>query len=322
MKSIFSIANENEFLEACFKTFNYQYKNNVVYKRYIDLTGRPKHPKTLKDLTFLPVELFKHEKIISGEFEPEITFTSSSTTGTGVSNHYIKDINTYEKSFRTAFEKFYGSPEEYLTLALLPSYLERDGSSLIYMANDFISRSKYEQSDFFLDDFSALKKTLIWAIENNVPTLLLGVTFGLLDFAETHSLPLRNTIVMETGGMKGRKKEITREAVHSILKKSFSVDCIHSEYGMTELLSQAYSKGNGLFKCPEWMRVMIRDTSDPFQIIDTNKTGGINVIDLANIDSCSFIATQDLGRLNGKNEFEVLGRFDNSDVRGCNLLVV
>lgn len=322
MKNIFSISNENEFWEGCLETFNFQYQNNPIYQRYINLTKRPTQPKTLQEITFLPIEFFKHEKIITGNFDPEITFTSSATTGTGTSKHFVKSLDTYQNSFRAAFKNTYGNPREFLILALLPSYLERDGSSLIYMAKDFISQSKYKESDFFLDNFSALNKTLIWANENNIPTLLLGVTFGLLDFAKNNPLPLKNTIVMETGGMKGRKKEITRDEVHHILKQQFQVNNIHSEYGMTELLSQAYSKGNGLFNCPNWMRVLIRDTSDPFQIINLNKTGGINIIDLANRDSCSFIATQDLGRINKQNEFEVLGRFDNSEVRGCNLLAV
>ena len=288
----------------------------------MDLIKGNSKPESINEITYLPIEFFKSKEIKTGLFEPQTTFTSSSTTGKGVSKHFIKDISNYEKSFRTGFEIFYGDVSNYLILALLPSYLEREGSSLIYMAQDFMNKSNYKESGFFLNEFNDLNSKLQWAEENKIPTLLLGVTYALLDFSEAFPQQLENTIVMETGGMKGRKKEITRPEVHGILKSNFGLNQIHSEYGMTELLSQAYSKGHGIFECPPWMQIVIRDTSDPLHLLENGKTGGINIIDLANQDSCSFIATQDLGKKTAENQLEVSGRFDNSDVRGCNLLAI
>jgi len=288
----------------------------------VDLIKGNSKPESINEITYLPIEFFKSKEIKTGLFEPQTTFTSSSTTGKGVSKHFIKDISNYEKSFRTGFEIFYGDVSNYLILALLPSYLEREGSSLIYMAQDFMNKSNYKESGFFLNEFNDLNSKLQWAEENKIPTLLLGVTYALLDFSEAFPQQLENTIVMETGGMKGRKKEITRPEVHGILKSNFGLNQIHSEYGMTELLSQAYSKGHGIFECPPWMQIVIRDTSDPLHLLENGKTGGINIIDLANQDSCSFIATQDLGKKTAENQLEVSGRFDNSDVRGCNLLAI
>lgn len=316
------IKSVNEFENACFKTFDYQYRNNQILKQYVNLVGGNPNPKSLEEITFLPIEFFKSKEVITGSFTPEITFTSSSTTGVGVSNHHLRCITNYKKSFNTCFNNFYGNISNYLFLALLPSYLERSGSSLIYMAENLIKSSQYEESGFFLDEFESLDTKLKWAEKNNIPTILLGVTFGLLDFAEAFPQQLNSTLVMETGGMKGRKKEMTREEVHKELSTNLGVDKIHSEYGMTELLSQAYSSADGIFNCPPWMKVVIRDTSDPLSQLGSNKTGGINIIDLANQDSCSFIATQDLGTVNQLGQFEVLGRFDNSDIRGCNLLAV
>ena len=316
------ITSPSDFKEVCLNTFHFQYNNNKILKQYVDLIKGNSKPESINEITYLPIEFFKSKEIKTGLFEPQTTFTSSSTTGKGVSKHFIKDISNYEKSFRTGFEIFYGDVSNYLILALLPSYLEREGSSLIYMAQDFMNKSNYKESGFFLNEFNDLNSKLQWAEENKIPTLLLGVTYALLDFSEAFPQQLENTIVMETGGMKGRKKEITRPEVHGILKSNFGLNQIHSEYGMTELLSQAYSKGHGIFECPPWMQIVIRDTSDPLHLLENGKTGGINIIDLANQDSCSFIATQDLGKKTAENQLEVSGRFDNSDVRGCNLLAI
>lgn len=270
----------------------------------------------------MPIEVFKSQTVISGEFKPQEIFTSSGTTGMETSKHFVQELDLYTKSFRKGFELFYGPVSNYCVLALLPAYLERTGSSLVYMANDFINQSRHPLSGFYLNDLSQLAENLKKLEKENQPTLLLGVSFALLDLAEQFPQKLSNTIVMETGGMKGRRKELTRDELHTILKRGFGLDKIHSEYGMTELLSQAYSTGDGVFNCPPWMRVLIREQSDPLSYAPAGKTGGINVIDLANIDSCSFIATSDLGRLHTNGNFEVLGRFDSSDVRGCNLMVV
>ena len=251
----------------------------------------------------------------------EITFTSSGTTGMITSSHYISDVSWYTESFRKAFQLFYGDIQNYTLLALLPSYLEREGSSLIYMTDDLIRQSCNPDSGFFLYNHDELYQLLKKQQQMQKPTLLIGVTFALLDFIENYNLNFPELIVMETGGMKGRRKEMIREELHAQLCKGFGVGAIHSEYGMTELLSQAYSKGKGIFNCPPWMKIITRDTNDPMSRLGHDKTGGINVIDLANSNSCSFIATQDLGRVYADSSFEVLGRFDNSDIRGCNLLV-
>jgi len=277
--------------------------------------------KTINDIPFLPVELFKTHAIKTGGFKAQKTFLSSGTTGMSQSKHFVKDVSLYELSYLNAFKHFYGAIEEYCVLGLLPSYLEREGSSLIYMVDDLIKKSKSSESGFFLDNHKELIEILAKNIRNKQKTILFGVSFALLDLAESCQIDLSDVIIiMETGGMKGRRKELTRDELHGIYKESFKVSEIHSEYGMTELLSQAYSKGNGVFKTPEWMKILIRDVNDPFHFLEDNNTGGINVIDLANINSCSFIATQDLGKCTDEG-FEVLGRFDNSDLRGCNLLI-
>ncbi|MFO7745206.1 MAG: acyl transferase, partial [Psychroflexus sp.] len=278
--------------------------------------------KSLKDIPFLPIQFFKTHDVKTGEFTPDITFLSSGTTGQIQSQHKVKNLSLYEESFTKTFKHFYGNIEDYVVLGLLPSYLEREGSSLIYMVNDFIKKSKYNESGFYLNELEQLSQTLINLDKSGKKILLIGVSFALLDLVEKKSFQLKNTIVMETGGMKGRRKEMIRKELHDILSRGFGVDYIHSEYGMTELLSQAYSKGQSKFECPPHMKILIRDTEDPFHYLDKGKTGGINVIDLANIDSCPFIATQDLGKKINSKEFEILGRFDQSDIRGCNLLVL
>ena len=320
---IFDIKTDAEFLSVALDVFNHQYENNAVYKEFCEHLGaNPENVITLETIPFLPIQFFKLRKILSNQNQPEFLFTSSGTTGTSTSNHFVTDLRIYRKSYLTAFERFYGSPENYSILALLPSYLERDGSSLIYMVNDLIKKSNHPKSGFFLNDFNKLQKELELLEASKTPTLLIGVSFALLNFSEEFQFDLKHTIIMETGGMKGRRKEMIREELHAKLKTGFGVTAIHSEYGMTELLSQAYSKGNGVFKCPPWMKVLTRDTEDALSLNLQNKTGGINVIDLANVNSCSFIATQDLGKVFKDGSFEVLGRFDHSDIRGCNLMAL
>jgi hypothetical protein len=278
--------------------------------------------KSLQQIPFLPIQFFKSHTVISNENSIQETFTSSGTTGIINSKHCVTDISLYEESYQKGFAQFYGNIEDYVVLALLPSYLERDGSSLIYMVSDLIQQTKNSESGFYLHNTDALIEKLIALDSTGKNVILIGVTYALLDLIEQHSFQLKNTIVMETGGMKGKRKELIREELHAQLCSGFSVSSIHSEYGMTELLSQAYSLGNGIFECPTWMQILIRDTEDALNYVENGKTGGINVIDLANINSCSFIATQDLGKKNPNSTFEVLGRFDNSDIRGCNLMVV
>ncbi len=319
---IFCISNEHEFRKSALEVFHYQAKHNKVYSRYLELLNTDVSViKDMERIPFLPVEFFKSEKIMCGEKYAQCVFTSSATTSDQVSRHHIADISLYQKSFRTCFELFYGSPERYCLLALLPSYLEREASSLVFMMHDLIGDTGHPLSGFYLYDHEKLSATLSHLKERGQTTLLAGVTFALLDFAASHSSPFPELIIMETGGMKGRREELVREDVHDRLKNAFGVDRVHSEYGMTELLSQAYSKGEGLFRCPPWMSVMIRESNDPFSIADPGKTGGINIIDLANLDSCSFIETQDMGKRFPDGSFEVMGRFDNSDIRGCNLML-
>lgn len=322
INNIFNINSEESFLNLALEVFNYQYKNNTTYNQFCKLLNTsPKEVHKVTEIPFLPIEFFKSQHIKTGNFEEQVTFLSSGTTGKTQSKHFIKDVTIYEKSYSQAFQQFYGHIEDYCVLALLPSYMEREGSSLIYMMDDLIKKSKHPKSGFFLKNEQLLIKNLQFLTKNKQKTILFGVSFALLDLAEKYEIDLSDIIIMETGGMKGRREELTRQELHAIYKKSFNVENIHSEYGMTELLSQAYSKGNGVFETPSWMKILIRDINDPFNIFTNNKTGGINVIDLANIHSCSFIATQDLGKQNQDNTFEVLGRFDNSDIRGCNLLI-
>ena len=321
--SIFEINSEAAFSKKALELFKFQFEENQVYRSFCDLLY--KHPSAvqkLEDIPFLPIEFFKTHKVLSTKKEIQKTFTSSGTSGSVLSQHHVADLNLYKTSFQKGFSHVYGHIEDYVVLALLPSYLEREGSSLVYMVEDMIQESKHPKSGFYLDDLDALKQTLL-ALENSgQKTLLIGVSYALLDLIEFHQFELKHTIIMETGGMKGRRKELIKSELHAILKKGFGVDKIHSEYGMTELLAQAYSKGDGLFSTPPWMKVLIRDPKDALTVLPKGKSGGINIIDLANVHSCAFIATQDLGKINANGTFEVLGRFDQSDIRGCNLMVL
>ena len=322
-EDIFKITSELEFNTLALRVFKFQYEANAVYQKFCKLLDKnPSNVNSLRDIPFIPIEFFKSHDILSSK-EPIVkTFTSSGTTGSQTSKHFITDLTIYEDSFNIAFQEFYGNPEDYAILALLPSYLERDGSSLIYMANNLIADSKHPKSGFYLHNLEDLAQTLKALDDSGQKTLLIGVSFALLDLVDAYSFQLENTIVMETGGMKGRRKEMIREELHEILSKGFGVNHIHSEYGMTELLSQAYSNGQGVFNCPKHMKILIRDPEDALTYLTKDKTGGINVIDLANLNSCSFIATQDLGKQISETDFEILGRFDHSDVRGCNLMVL
>ncbi|SEK92402.1 Acyl-protein synthetase, LuxE [Aquimarina amphilecti] len=323
-ETIFTIQNNTDFEKMAIRVFQHQYINCKVYQRFCNLLGVTKSAVTkIKEIPFLPVQFFKQEKIVSSSSNIQQVFTSSGTTGSITSKHYITNLDIYENSFFKGFQHFYGNIEDYTILALLPSYLERENSSLVYMADKLIKDSKQSNSGFYLDETTKLIETLKHLTKERKKIILIGVSFALLDLIENNSIQLnKDTIVMETGGMKGRRKEIIREELHQILKKGFGISEIHSEYGMTELLSQAYSKGNGIFYCPPWMKISTRDTEDALTYLETNKTGGINIIDLANINSCSFIATQDLGKTYDDGSFEILGRFDNSDIRGCNLMAL
>ncbi|WP_208646811.1 LuxE/PaaK family acyltransferase [Pedobacter jejuensis] len=321
-ENIFSIQNAVEFEALALEIFRFQAKNCKVYSQYIHhLHIDTDNVNSINDIPFLPIGFFKTQSVLSNTEPVEITFSSSGTTGMVQSSHYVTDVKLYEQSYLQAFNQFYGDVKEYCFLALLPSYQQRSGSSLIYMVNDLIVKSTHPQSGYFLYNHDELFETLINLKSENQKTVLIGVTYALLDFIEHYKIEFPELIVMETGGMKGKRKEMVRDELHQQLTTGFGVPAIHSEYGMTELLSQAYSLGEGIFKCPNWMEILIRDTNDPLTLIENGKTGGINVIDLANINSCSFIATQDLGRIISDKSFEVLGRFDNADIRGCNLLV-
>ena len=322
-QDIFTISNQKQFEKIALKIFRFQYENNLVYREFCEFLNIEKGSiKSIQQIPFLPIQFFKSHTIVSNSDPIQEIFTSSGTTGMLTSKHLITDITLYEKSYRNAFSEFYGNIEDYAVLALLPSYLERSGSSLIYMVKDLIELSNNENSGFYLHNYDELILKLIELDESGQNVILIGVTYALLDLIEKRKFQLKNTIIMETGGMKGKRKEIIREELHQIICDGFGVSSIHSEYGMTELLSQAYSLGKGIFECPNWMTILIRDTEDALTYVETGKTGGINVIDLANINSCSFIATQDLGKKYTNNSFEVLGRFDNSDIRGCNLMVL
>lgn len=310
--------NTISFKNRAIRLFEEQAKSCLAYKQYLALLKTNiESISSIEEIPFLPIQFFKTQSIIAEGKTAAITFRSSGTTGMERSQHLVADLSLYEHSFRLAFEQFYGNIEHYRILALLPSYLEREGSSLIYMCEDLIKRSKHPQSGFYLNNLGELSEIL----KEDKPTILLGVTYALLDLAELGPFQLNNTIIMETGGMKGKRKEMLKDELHQTLCNAYGVDVIHSEYGMTELLSQAYSKGNGRFSTPHWMRVLSRDVEDPFTIQRYGKTGGLNIIDLANVHSCAFIATEDLGRVFKNNTFEVLGRFKQSDIRGCNLLV-
>lgn len=325
---IFSVS-PARFKELALHVFRFQYDNNELYRRYAEALQITKESvDAIHKVPFLPIRFFKSHIVATTPFTAQQVFESSGTSGAAGSRHYVKETAFYLKSFLTAFETFYGPASDWCILALLPAYLERQGSSLILMAQELIQRSNHPQSGFFLYEHGQLH-TLLQELESrSQKTLLLGVTFALLDFAEEYSLSLHHTIVMETGGMKGRREELTRPQLHGILQQRLGVPAIHSEYGMTELLSQAYSHGRGIYHCPDWMRILVREEEDPMSVrsqleatTDRPLSGVLNVIDLANVYSCSFIATDDLGKLYKDGSFEVLGRMDNSDVRGCSLLV-
>ena len=320
---IFNISSDKEFKDLTLKVFKFQFENNLIYRSFCDLLY--KHPSdinAIEDIPFLPIQFFKSHNVLSSKDSIKKTFTSSGTTGSLTSKHHVTDLRIYEESFQKGFQHFYNNIEDYVVLALLPSYLERDGSSLIYMVDDMIKSSKHTESGFYLNNLDELASTLKMLEAKGQQTLLIGVSFALLDLVENYDFDLQHTIIMETGGMKGRRKEMIRTELHNTLKKGFGVTDIHSEYGMTELMSQAYSKGNGIFKCPPWLKILIRDTEDALSVTTNKTSGGINIIDLANINSCAFIATQDLGKVHDDNTFEVIGRFNNSDIRGCNLMVL
>jgi len=320
--SLFTIDSTEMFDKMTLEAFRYQYKNNCIYKKYTDLIHiSPSEVEKVEDIPFLPIEFFRYHKIIAGKQEYDIVFGSSGTTDKSRSKHYIKDVKLYEMSFKKSFEHFYGNVMDYCILALLPSYKERDDSSLIYMVHDLIKKSCKPYSGFFLNNTDELIERLNFLHSKSEKILLIGVSFALLDLIEKYNISVPGAIIMETGGMKGKREEIIKPELHKKLCEGFSLKQVHSEYGMTELLSQAYSKGNGIFHCPPWMKVVIRDIHAPSSVLGKNKTGGINVIDLANINSCCFIETSDLGKIFEDNSFEVLGRMDNSDIRGCNLLV-
>lgn len=327
-KEIFDVQEEN-FEHLAVRIFQFQCSLNPLYHDYCrTLQVSVESVEHIRQIPFLPIQFFKSKKITTTQFEPEMVFESSGTTGSVNSKHIIKDIELYEESLVKNIETIYGNIQEYCVLGLLPSYLERSNSSLVWMVKKLIDKSIYPQSGFHLTDFKNLYNILLQNEKDSIPTLLIGVTYALLDFFEKHPMRLSHTIVMETGGMKGRKTEMTRNAVHRRIQELASVDDVHSEYGMTELLSQAYAKKGGIFSCPSWMKVVLRKEDDPFDICypgsmaENYCTGAINVIDLANLYSCSFIATDDVGKLYNDGKFEVLGRLDNSDIRGCSLMAI
>lgn len=318
----FAVADAAAFEALALELHRLHADRNPVYRAYQEALGRGTGPVARSaDIPCLPITLFRSHRVLTDGLEPAVAFTSSGTTGAATSTHLVPWPDLYERSFLTSFTAVHGPPSRWRILALLPAYLERQGSSLVFMAERLIAASGDALSGFYLHDLERLAETLRRSEAEAKPTLLLGVTFALLDLAERFPMPLRHTIIMETGGMKGRRPEIVREEVHAILKRAFHVPAIHSEYGMTELLSQAWSTGDGLYRCPPWMQVRIREVNDPFASVPVGRTGGIDVIDLANAASCPFISTQDLGRMRADGAFEVLGRFDNSDARGCNLLL-
>lgn len=323
-EELFNIGSDEQFLSLALKIFRLQIEKNPVYAEYISLLGvDPAKVNSLLGIPFLPISFFKEKQVVTGEFTSGLVFQSSGTSGQVPSKHFVRSGSVYERSFLTSFRLFYGNPADYCILALLPSYLERKNSSLVYMMDHLIRRSDHPDSGFYLDDLSALSKILESRNSDRHNTILIGVSFALLDLAEKFPRCLSdNIILMETGGMKGRREELIRKELHSILSSAFGLEKIHSEYGMTELLSQAYSKGDGRFLAPGWMKVLPRDLYDPFTLLPPGNRGGINIIDLANIYSCSFIETGDIGTVHVNGEFEISGRMDHSETRGCNLMVV
>lgn len=318
----FLVDGPEAFSALALELFALHAAHNSVYREYLQaLTIDPSTITTVERIPCLPIGLFRSRRVLLDGLEASLQFTSSGTTGSVTSTHHVPWPELYERSFQTSFGAEYGQPSRWRILALLPTYLERPGSSLVYMAEKLITQSGDKSSGTWLHDLDGLSALLRESEADGIQTLLLGVPFALLDLAEKHPMPLKHTVIMETGGMKGRRPEMVREELHRILKEAFSVDQVHSEYGMTELLSQAWSQGEGIYRCPPWMRVLARDVNDPFTRVAEGRTGGIDVIDLCNIASCPLISTQDLGRVHADGGFEVLGRFDNSDQRGCNQLV-
>lgn len=317
-EKVFGLTNEETARQIALEVFCYQYFNNQIYGAFCKALKRnPDSVQTVEQIPFLPIRFFKTHSVKTGQFESQLVFKSSGTTAETSSRHFVKDSALYEKSFSRCFERFYGDAGGLCILGLLPSYLERGDSSLVYMVSKLIERSGHPQSGFYLYEHEKLAQTLAHLEASGQQTILFGVSYALLDFAERFSLPLKHTTVIETGGMKGRRKELTKDELYTELRQAFSTDTIHAEYGMTELLSQAYAL-NGLYQTPPWMQILLRDETDPLAY--TNRTGAINVMDLANLYSCSFIATDDRGRLHADGRFEVLGRLDNSDIRGCSQL--
>lgn len=321
-EKIFDIKNHSEFKKQCLDIYNFQYENNMVYQNYCNMICEdPTDVNEINKIPFLPISFFKTKKILSTD-NFEKVFYSSGTTTNSRSKHFISSLKLYQKSFINNFKLNYSDITQYTILALLPNYYDNKDSSLIYMIEKLIKLSKSKESGFFLDDYINLSKKLIELdAKKERKTILIGVPYALLDMIDFNQFQLNNTIIMETGGMKGRRKEMVRTELHEKLKRGFGVSKIHSEYGMTELLSQAYSKGDGIFKTPSWMKVIIRDINDAQNLDFNKKSGAINIIDLANYNSCSFIATDDMGKHVNDDEFELIGRVDNSDIRGCNLLV-
>lgn len=319
---VFSITSEKSFEAAALAVFGFQYQHNDLYRSYCQLLNKKtEQVRNISDIPFLPISFFKSHTVTTTHFEAELLFESSGTTGQQPSRHWVRSKALYELSFQKGFEASYGHPEDYCIIGLLPSYLERGQSSLVYMVNNLVEQSKHPHSGFYLYDFEKLAETLHQLEAQRQQTWLIGVTYALLDFAERFPMPLQHTMIVETGGMKGRKKELLRDEVHAYLAQAFGANEIHSEYGMTELLSQAYAKQNGIFRTPPWMKVLLRAEDDPLSAT-SGKSGGINVIDLANIFSCSFIATEDMGRLEAGGGFSVLGRLDNAEIRGCSLISI
>ena len=322
-RACFSIQDEASFNRQALEVFRYQAEHVAVYRDFLKaLNKTPESILTWTEIPCLPLEFFRSKTVIANDKVPEITFSSSGTTGMITSSHAIVDARLYEESFLKCFDLFYGAPSNYCVIGLLPAYLERAGSSLVYMADRLIKESQHPDSGFYLYQYEKLSTLLTELYNRKQPTILIGVTFALLDLAATFPVSFPELIVIETGGMKGRRKEMIREELHELLKAGFGVSAVHGEYGMTELLSQAYSKSDGNYSCPPWMKVRIREVNDPFSFPEPGITGGVNIIDLANVYSCSFLATQDLGKVHADGSFEILGRFDNSDLRGCNLMVV
>ncbi len=313
--------NPDSFNSLCLEVFHYQYQYNSVYREYCSLMHTDMAAVLhYTQIPFLPVELFKSHKVVTGDGAIQKIFSSSGTTGLQTSRHYITDLSIYETNFTKCFHQFFGDPVDYCLLALLPSYLEREDSSLVYMTMQLAGQSNHPMNGFFLNEYEILFNRLVALEKSQQKTLLIGVSFALLDFAHKFPCNLKHTRIMETGGMKGRGAELTRKALHELLKQAFGLQTIYSEYGMTELLSQAYMMEDGKFHAPSWMKILIRDVNDPLQLLGTNAVGAINIIDLANLDSCAFIATADLGKTFVDGTFETLGRTDYSDIRGCNLL--